>query len=229
MNSKKSFGVPSMKMYPYTSPVRPRQLAPHEEIDVGEYIGIYLIGGDPVVRIYVDYELVSPSGGQPVLHEPVSIQTAEHWVFLGDKPYDHAAPLSIQRIGPASGMIHTSLATFLSDMATRNVARYVIAKAAALPPPSPEAAPSINQTSCTILSKGAYHVSQKGQRVGALLVTDQVEHWGVTRSYDMEIGFDVEPVREVWDYARWATWVNSNFDPCIYWVVTAEIGKLPQR
>jgi hypothetical protein len=229
MNSKKSFGVPSMKMYPYTSPVRPRHLAPHEQVDVGEYIGIYLITGDPVVRIYVDYELVSPSGGLPVLHEPVSIQTTEHWVFLGDQPYDSAAPLSVQRIGPASGMVHTSLAAFLSDMATKNVTNYLIAKAVTLPPPSPEAAPSINQSTSAILGEGAYHVSQKGQRVGAILATKQAEHWGVTRSYDIEIGFDVEPIRDVWDYARWAAWVNSNFDPCIYWVVMGEVGKLPQR
>src|SRR5262249_31747281 len=153
--------------------------AAHEQIDIGEYVGSEASDGTPVVRIYVDYDFVSPSGGAPVLHEPISVQTAEHWVFLGGKPYDAARPFGVKRVGPATGMVHASLTDFLRDMSTQSVARYVIARAATLPPPSPSAPPAIPAESRSILGAGGYRVYQKGQEVGAILVTSAAEHWGV--------------------------------------------------
>src|SRR5262249_20580430 len=160
----------------------------------------------------------SPTGGAPVLHEPMSVQTAEHWVFLGGAPYNAARPFSVKRIGPASGMVHASLTDFLKDMSTQSVARYVIARAATLPPPSPGAPPAIPATGVSILGAGGYRVYQKGQEVGAILVTSSAEHWGVARAYDIEIGFDLEPAKELSGYEGWAQYVNAHFAQCIYWV-----------
>jgi hypothetical protein len=227
MSFDRAFGTPSMRLYPYTSPVR-RSLDPHEQIDIGEYITHHMAGGYPLANIYVDYEFINPLGGKLVLHEAMCIHTTEHWVFLKDEPYDASRSVRVKRIGPDSGVVHTSLKGFLHDMAKKNVARYVIARAVTLPPPSPDAPPAIGRSDGTILDGGSYRVFQNGKEVGAILVTKQAEHWGVARSYDIQIGFDLEPVRNGWNYAQWAAHVNSCFDQCIYWVVTSENGKLPR-
>jgi hypothetical protein len=148
--------------------------------------------------------------------------TLEHWAFTGTTDYVPTRGVETQ---PSRD--RWDLRTFTSEMCNPGpVKKYLKVSTTEYPlacgSPTP---PSVTPPADGVLGDGSYRVLQSGVNVGTVFVSNHVEHWGVSGSFNRRSGFVVEPISEL-TYQGWASLVCGRYNPRTYWVVTSQPGTL---